>query len=80
MIFRVKVCGLTDASGVRSAVAAGADGVGFNFHPGSPRFVSAERAAELVAELPEHVVPVGVFVNRPLDEVARWMDAGSSIM
>lgn len=74
MTFRFKVCGITDAVGLDAAVASGADAVGFNFHPGSPRFIDAPRARALVARLPDAIASVGVFVNRPLDEVVAWMD------
>ncbi|MHB1561278.1 MAG: phosphoribosylanthranilate isomerase, partial [Isosphaeraceae bacterium] len=45
------------------------------FHPGSPRFVSEQRAAEIVKALPESTCAVGVFVDRPPAEVARIADA-----
>lgn len=74
MSFRFKVCGLTEERSLEAAVDAGADAVGFNFYPQSPRFVPASRARSLVEQLPSDVVPVGVFVNRPLDQVLEWMD------
>ena len=74
MTFYFKVCGITDAAGLAAAVSHGADAVGFNFHPGSPRFIEAATARALVAQLPDSVASVGVFVNRPLDEVVDWMD------
>ena len=46
---RVKICGLTDAAAVDAALAAGADWIGFVFHPKSPRAVTPERAAALAA-------------------------------
>jgi phosphoribosylanthranilate isomerase len=45
---RIKICGITRPEDLLCAVNAGADAVGFVFHPSSKRFVSAERAAELV--------------------------------
>jgi phosphoribosylanthranilate isomerase len=74
VIFRVKVCGITDEEGVAAAVGAGADAVGFNFHPASPRYLTVARAAALIRLLPQTVVPVGVFVNRPAGEVEEWME------
>lgn len=44
----VKICGLTDAADVRAAETAGADAVGFNNIPQSPRFVAVEKIADLV--------------------------------
>ncbi len=60
---RIKICGLTRPEDVRAAVAAGADAVGLVFYPPSPRALSFDRAAELVALLPPFVTAVGLFVN-----------------
>lgn len=43
----IKICGLTTEESVECAVEAGADMVGFVFHPKSPRFITPERAAML---------------------------------
>ena len=68
---RIKICGVSRTADVEAAAEAGADAVGLNFHPASPRFVSAERAAELARALPPYVTPVGVFVNSPRADVDR---------
>ena len=60
---RIKICGLTREEDVDAAVAAGADAVGFVMYEPSPRYVSAERAAELARRLPPFVTPVLLFVN-----------------
>jgi phosphoribosylanthranilate isomerase len=60
---RIKICGITRHEDLTCAVDAGADAIGFVFHPSSKRFVSAERAAELVRHLPAFVSSVALFVN-----------------
>ena len=70
----VKICGLTHPDDVRAAAAAGADALGFNFFPGSPRYVPPDAAAELVRAVPEWVNPVGVFVNAAADEMVATAD------
>lgn len=60
---RLKICGLTREQDVDTAVEAGADAVGFVLYPESPRFVTAQRAAELARRLPPFVTPVLLFVN-----------------
>jgi phosphoribosylanthranilate isomerase len=45
----IKICGLSTPETLRAALDAGADMIGLNFHPKSPRFVSLERAAALAA-------------------------------
>lgn len=70
----VKICGITSADDATVAVAAGADLLGFNFHPPSPRYVSVATAASIARRLPAHVLRVGVFVNPDETEVERAID------
>ncbi len=70
----VKVCGVTSVEDAAACAELGADCIGLNFHPGSPRFVTEERAAEIVKALPESTRAVGVFVDRSPAEVARIAD------
>ena len=72
---RVKICGITHPDDLAAAVAAGADAVGFNFHPPSPRFVDPGRARALLALLPPFVEAVGVFVARPVAEACAGLDS-----
>jgi phosphoribosylanthranilate isomerase len=67
---RVKVCGLTCVADALSCARAGADWLGLNFHPPSPRRVAVETAAEIIKALPEGCEAVGLFVDRPPGEVA----------
>lgn len=66
---RIKICGLTREEDVDAAVAAGADAIGFVFYPPSPRYVTPQRAAELVRRIPPFVDVVGLFVNEPAESV-----------
>jgi phosphoribosylanthranilate isomerase len=66
-----KVCGITRLTDALHAVKHGATALGFVFWPRSPRCVSPERAAEIIAELPGTITPVGVFVNQSLDEIRQ---------
>jgi phosphoribosylanthranilate isomerase len=70
---RVKICGITTADDLAAAIAAGADAVGLNFHPPSPRWIDADRAREILAALPPFVEAVGVFVSRPVAEARHWL-------
>lgn len=62
-MFRIKICGVTRPDDAAAIAESGADAIGVNFYPPSPRFVSDERAAEVLAALPQGVAKVGVFVN-----------------
>jgi len=67
---RIKICGLTREEDVQAVVAAGADAIGFVFYPKSPRYVTPERAAELIRSVPPFITTVGLFVNHTPEEVA----------
>ncbi len=60
---RVKICGLTRDSDVRSAAELGADAVGLVFYDPSPRSVEIDQARRLLDLLPPFVTAVGLFVN-----------------
>lgn len=75
---KVKICGLTNVADALAAVGAGADYLGFNFYAQSPRLVSAQHCATLVAAVRQTGAPVktvGIFVDQPADEVTRLMAA-----
>lgn len=66
---RIKICGLTRKDDLQAAVGAGADAIGLVFYLKSPRYVSPETAAALVAAVPPFVTTVGLFVNATPQEV-----------
>jgi phosphoribosylanthranilate isomerase len=59
----VKICGLSTGETLEAALAAGADMVGLNFHPRSPRFVSRERALALAAQARGRTQIVALIVD-----------------
>jgi len=66
---RVKICGITRLDDALYACEQGADALGFNFWPGSRRFIAPEAAAGIISRLPPFVTPVGLFVNQAPSEV-----------
>ncbi|HEY8800817.1 MAG TPA: tryptophan synthase subunit beta, partial [Candidatus Limnocylindrales bacterium] len=66
----VKICGVTDAEGILAAVRAGADAIGLNLVPGTPRAldlaeaVALARVARSLATSPVRIVAVTADAGR----------------
>lgn len=76
---RIKICGVTTPQDAVLAASLGADAIGLNFHPGSPRYVDAARADAILRELPLFVEAVGVWVDVPLRDVFAQVQVLSRI-
>lgn len=72
---RVKICGINDAAAFDTCIEAGADWIGFNFFPPSPRYVTPQQAALLSARSPGGPPRVGLFVNPAPEAIAAALDA-----
>src|SRR5215475_3722499 len=70
----VKICGITNQVDAELAIAAGADALGFNFWPGSRRYLNPAKVADWIKELSDAVVRVGVVVN-PTESYAETIAA-----
>jgi phosphoribosylanthranilate isomerase len=73
-MFRIKICGITCVEDALATARAGADAIGLNFYPRSPRYVAVEAARQIMAVLPTEMVAVGLFVNTPSSDVCRLCD------
>ena len=65
----VKICGVTRPEDALHAESAGADALGLNFVPNTKRFISLERAREVISVLGPFVARVGVFQNASFETV-----------
>jgi phosphoribosylanthranilate isomerase len=73
-VVQVKICGITRAEDAELAVGLGAWAIGLIFHPASPRAVDPAVAAQIGSVMHRRAEVCGVFVNRPLEEVAQAAD------
>ena len=85
LTMKVKICGINDAVFAAEAARLGVDYLGFIFEPSSPRFVTPEKAAEIVssldAPLRRRVRRVGVFVREsPAQIIATMRRAGLDVV
>jgi phosphoribosylanthranilate isomerase len=68
----LKICGITNQADATAAMEGGANALGFNFYPRSPRYIAPDRAAEISTA--RGVRRVGVFVDEEparVEEIAR---------
>lgn len=73
---RIKICGIKSADMARAAVDAGADAIGLNFVPSSPRYIPLATALEIVPAIASFVAPVGLFSDPTIEEMLLFEDTG----
>ena len=69
LIVKVKICGITNYEDAMAAVDMGADLLGFNFYPKSPRYITTDKATEIINKLPGFIDIAGVFVNASFEQI-----------
>lgn len=73
---KIKICGIKTVTDALAALDAGADLIGFNFYPKSPRYVEVGMCRNIMSVMRRygHVVYVGVFVNASVGEIYATME------
>jgi phosphoribosylanthranilate isomerase len=76
MAVKIKVCGITNLDDAEKSLEFGADILGFNFYPPSPRCIAPGKAREIIERLPADAFNVALFVNEPKARVNEVLAAG----
>lgn len=66
---KIKLCGLKRRCDIEYANRLMPDFIGFVFAPKSKRYVTFDQAAALRTNLREGIIPVGVFVDEPTENI-----------
>jgi len=66
---KVKICGVGALEEAEAAIESGADALGFNFWPQSPRYISPKAASRIIGKLSPVISTVGVFVNEEVSNI-----------
>jgi phosphoribosylanthranilate isomerase len=70
----VKICGITNEEDALTAVAEGADFIGLIFVPASKRYLTIERAKEILAAVDDTLRVVGLFQNESIETVVKTVE------
>jgi phosphoribosylanthranilate isomerase len=71
---RLKICGITTLKDALDCAELKVDYLGFNFFPGSPRFISYEKARSIIQKLPPETQSIGILVRPYLNDVLNIIE------
>lgn len=76
---KIKICGIKTVDDALAAMDAGADMLGFNFYPKSPRYISVGQCRDIMSAMRQYgqITYVGVFVNASVEEIRATMDTAA---
>ncbi len=72
---QIKICGITNAQDATACADLGANMIGFNFYPKSPRYIEPNIARQIIETIPRELCAVGVFVDANLENIRNTAGA-----
>lgn len=76
---KIKICGIKTVDDALAAMDAGADMLGFNFYPKSPRYIGVGQCRDVMSVMRKYgqITYVGVFVNASVAEIRATMETAA---
>lgn len=76
---KIKICGIKTVDDALAAMDAGADMLGFNFYPKSPRYIGVGQCRDVMSVMRKYgqITYVGVFVNASVAEIRSTMETAA---
>jgi len=74
---QIKICGITNLEDAKACVELGADMIGLNFYPQSPRYIEPEITRQIVETIPRSAHAIGVFVDASAEEIRNTAERAS---
>jgi phosphoribosylanthranilate isomerase len=68
---QIKICGVTNVNDARACAELGANMIGFNFYPKSPRYIEPAAVRDIVKQMPNGICAVGVFVDSDAEAIRK---------
>jgi len=68
---QIKICGVTNPTDAKACVKLGAQMIGLNFYPQSPRCIQPNMARQIAETLPANIRAVGIFVDGNAEQIRR---------
>jgi phosphoribosylanthranilate isomerase len=74
---QIKICGVTNSKDAKACIELGANMIGFNFYPQSPRYIEPKVARRIIESIPPGVCAVGVLVDASAEEIRNIAEIAS---
>jgi phosphoribosylanthranilate isomerase len=76
----IKICGITAIEDAQLALEGGANAIGFNFWPSSPRFIAPETARRMIDRIRDSFGATSLLTVGVLVGAAGWEEAPTDIL